>query len=799
MKTAKEIPTIFVVLGATGDLAGRKIFPSLYSLYKKEKLPKLLNIIAFSRRDWSNDRFRKYARKALKKNKKLKLKKATLDSFLDIVTYAKGNFNNLIDFRKLAERLGQIDGEWKVCSNKLYYLAVPPKYYKKIFINLEKSGLTEPCSPEEGWTRVIVEKPFGRDLETAKSLDALLGKLFREEQIYRIDHYLGKEVLQNILAFRFSNNIFEQSWSNRYVDNIEVKLLETEGIEGRGAFYDGVGALRDVGQNHLLQMLALVTMNNPGVLDSDKIRNERERLLGKLKIPARDDVKNFTFRAQYSGYKRVEGVEKNSDTETYFKLRGYINDPRWEGVPFTIEGGKSLKENKKEVVIRFKHPSPCFCPPGSLHDYHNKVIFALEPREEITFRIQSKKPGYKLEVERRSFNLPYHKKSVKGQHTEEYERLLLDCFLGDQTLYVSTKEMEAMWKFSDPVIKEWRDIVVPLEEYEAGSDLIRDKAKRKLGKSFDSRPEKEIGIVGLGKMGSNLTRHLMEKGWKVVGFNRSEGVTKNLKNEGVDPAYTLEALIQKLKKPRLIWLMIPVGDPVRITIEKLSESLERGDMVIDGGNSFYKNSIENGKILTKKGIDFVDVGVSGGPEGARNGACLMIGGNRKLYEYLIPLYVDLSVDRGYEFFDGIGAGHFVKMVHNGIEYGMMQAIAEGMDIMKNSDYKFHLKDVANIYNHGSVIEGKLIKWMKEAYDLFGDNLDSVSGSAGGGGSSGGQLGKNKSEAVWTIEVAKKLRVPVNVIEDAVKAREKSQKKPSYQGKVINALRNRFGGHDIKAD
>jgi len=303
---------------------------------------------------------------------------------------------------------------------------------------------------------------------------------------------------------------------------------------------------------------------------------------------------------------------------------------------------------------------------------------------------------------------------------------------------------------------------------------------------------KEIGIVGLGKMGSGIARQLIEKDWRVFGYNRTIEVTKELVKVGLFGTKSLEDLVGELDTPRVIWIMLPAGKPVDDVIGKFSQLLDKKDVAIDGGNSFYKDSVRRYKKLAKKGIDFVDIGVSGGPKGARYGASLMVGGKRKLYDYLTPLFNDLSVPKGHEHFEGVGAGHFVKMVHNGIEYGMMQAIAEGFDLMRNSDYKLHLKDVAKAYNHGSVIESRLISWMSEAFEKFGSDLKKVSGSAG----SGGAAGLAKSEGKWTLDFAKKVGIETKVIEESISARISSQNKPSFQGKIINALRNRFGGHDI---
>lgn len=781
-KKIESIPTVFVVFGATGDLAKKKIFPSLFHLHQKNRLPKLLNIIGFSRREWDDEKFRDYLKEVLQKHEGDRVK---AEEFLKLFTYKKGDFEIIQGYNKLAEELGRIDDNWKVCANKLFYLAVPPKYYKVIFDHLESSGLTEPCSPEEGWTRVLVEKPFGKNEDTANTLDKHLSELFKEEQIYRIDHYLGKEMLQNILTFRFANNMFEQAWNSKYIESIDIKLLEKGGVEDRGTFYDGVGALRDVGQNHLLQMLSLITMDHPVQFRSEEIREKRAEVLKSLKVPSKLDLKN-SVRGQYETYKEIDGVGDDSETETYFKVKAHLDHPRWQGVSVTLESGKKMGEQLKEIVITFRHPEPCLCPPDG--HYQNRVIFSLEPKEEIRVEMFSKEPGLKMQTRRRVFDLPYRKKKESAQYTEEYEKLLVDAIAGDQTLFISSDEVQAMWKYVDPFVDAWEEGVVPLTKYKVGSKKIREVGVE----DKEERIKKEIGIVGLGKMGKNLSLSLIEKGWKVLGYNRTEKVTKRLEKKGLQGTYSLKELVESLKKPRVIWLMLPAGKPVEEKVTELKDLLSKGDILIEGGNSFFEDSIKNSKILEEKRVEFVDVGVSGGPEGARYGACLMIGGKQGLYEKLLPLYKDISIPEGHEHFEGVGAGHFVKMVHNGIEYGMMQAIAEGFDVFRNSKYKLHLDDIANVYNHGSVIESRLISWMSEAFEKFGDELKEVSGSAG----SGGDAGMEKSEAKWTLDAAKKLGVKAPVIEDAIKSRLESQKKPNYQGKVINALRNMFGGHTI---
>ena len=781
----KNIPTILVAFGATGDLMSKKIVPALFHLFNKRQLPRFFKIVGFSRRDLSDKEFQNSIIKIISKRKDIKASGSHLNSFYNLFSYQQGKFSNKDDYQNLNDALSKIDKKWGVCSNKLFYLAVPPQFYEVIFNNVASSGLTIPCGPEEGWTRVIVEKPFGKDLKSAQQLDNLLNKLFKESQLYRIDHYLAKEMLQNILTFRFSNNIFKKSWDNKLIERIDIKLLERIGVEDRGSFYDDIGALRDVGQNHLLQMLALITMEHPGKFDADSIREKRREILDTLHIPSQSDIKKDTLRAQYKGYRSIKGVNPHSKTETYFKLRASLTSPRWEGVPITLESGKRFKNPIKDITLTFRHPAPCLCPPDK--HYNNKIIFHLEPKEGIAIQFWSKKPGLQMEIEERRFDFLYRSREQKSQYTEEYEKLLLDCIAGDQTLFVSTNEIKAMWKFIDPIIRAWQKNLVPLKTYEPNSDMAA-RLSRAIPRSIPVREaiKKEVGIIGLGKMGGNLARQLLSKKWKVAGFNRNPEVAQKMEREGLAATYSLNELVDKLPKPRVVWLMIEAGKAVDGVIDKLIPLLERGDIIVDGGNSFYKDSIARYKKLKKRGVHFIDAGVSGGPRGALEGASIMIGGERKIFEKLESLFHDMAIPNGYQFFEGPGSGHFIKMVHNGIEYGMMQALAEGFAIMKKYSPALDLKRVANIYNHGSVIESRLVGWLENAFEKHGKDLKRVSGSV-----------MHTGEGEWTVKTAKKLKIKTPVIKDAFNFRVASAKKPNYIGKILSALRNQFGGHSIK--
>jgi len=805
-----HLPTTFVVLGVTGDLMTKKIAPALFNLHEKGLLPAQFRLIGVSRRDWTDDDLKRHIRAILEVKVK-SASPASVASFLKTVVYHKLTFDVFADYVALGDALKKIDDEHGACSNKLFYLSVPPQFYDEIFTNIHKAKLTDLCDANQGWSRVVVEKPFGGDEKSAKALDERIARLFKEDQVYNIDHYLAKETLQNILTFRFFNNLFEDNWGRDLIEKIYVRELENVGAEDRGPFYESVGALRDVGQNHLLEMIALIAMDQPRDMSADAIRAARAALLETIKPLSHAEIAKKTFRAQYDGYRGIKGVDSRSNVETYFKVALELTHPRWKGVPIFIEAGKRIIDPKRdeevtEVEVVFKHDQPCLCAlysakPGE--HFKNSITFRQDPHESITIRFWAKKPGITMQMEERVFNLNLREGGHKSQYTEEYERLLLDCINGDQTLFVSSREIAAMWHFVDPIVKGWAKGLVPLRHYAPDSEAVVVEASLLIDPPENAAASgagteknagahvalrREIGIFGLGKMGANVARQLHEKGWRVVASNRSPGPVEMIQKEGIEGVFSHADLVAQLKGPRIIWLMITAGkgnDDLLFGKQGIVQHLKKGDIVIDAANAFYEDSVRRAKLLKKRGIHFMDVGFSGGPSGARNGGSLMIGGEKQMFERLEPLFRDLSVPGGYSYFGSAGAGHFVKMVHNGIEYGMMQSLAEGFAIMKKSPFKLDLEQVANVYNQGSVIESRLVGWLEDAYKIYGQDLKTVSGSVAYTG-----------EGEWTVKTGKKLKVPVQVIENSFKFRVKSKKSPSYIGKVLSALRNRFGGHAI---
>lgn len=463
MDRATKSPTTIVIFGATGDLARRKLLPSLWHLFRANLLPAEVSVVGMSRDDMSDDDYRKFVHQVVPE---------ASEQFLQALHFQPGEFSENETYKKLATELAQLDEKsFSVCSNKLFYLAVPPTTYDVIFENLAKSGLSIPCQSgkdgeEVGWTRVLVEKPFGRDLETAQELDQKLAKLFQEEQIFRIDHYLAKETVQNIITFRFGNALFEPVWDSGNVHSIKITLHEKLGVGERASFYEGVGALRDVGQNHLLQLLALTTMEDPGSLDPHAIRSARSILLQNLMPLKPSALKTKVVRGQYADYRQMTDVDNATETETFFRLQMEIANKRWQGVPITLEAGKKMAEDKVEIEIAFKEPVSCVCPLEDQH-HQNVLTIRVQPNEGIKLRFWVKKPGLGYEMEPRDLSFSYQEDETDIVMPDAYQKVLYDCIRGDQTLFASTDEVAASWAFITPILENWSQ--VPLQQYEPNS------------------------------------------------------------------------------------------------------------------------------------------------------------------------------------------------------------------------------------------------------------------------------------------------------------------------------------------
>jgi glucose-6-phosphate 1-dehydrogenase len=467
-----------VVFGATGDLTARKLMPALYNLVRDRQVPTGFSIVGFARRDWSDEQFRAAMKEAVSKYSRLPIQEELWDSFAGRLHFVSATFDSVDGYHELGARLEKQDSAHGAAGNRLFYLATPPTAYGQIATRLGEAGLVRGGSGG-GWTRLVVEKPFGRDLTSARALDQELGLVFRERQIFRIDHYLGKETVQNIMAFRFSNGIFEPIWNRRYVDNVQVSVAETVGVEGRGGYYEESGALRDMVQNHLLQVLSLVAMEPIASLRGDAVRDEKAKVFHAV-MPI-EDVSRNTIRGQYEagailgqqvpGYRQEDGVSPQSKVETYAALKLSIENWRWADVPFYLRVGKRLPKRATEVAITFKTPPlHLFQQMASSPDAPapNLLVLRIQPDEGISLRFGAKVPGTRSSV--RPVNMDFrYGASFSGGTPEAYERLLLDAMLGDATLFTRWDGVEAAWELLTPVLQAWEQGACPLEPYEAGS------------------------------------------------------------------------------------------------------------------------------------------------------------------------------------------------------------------------------------------------------------------------------------------------------------------------------------------
>jgi glucose-6-phosphate 1-dehydrogenase len=476
-------PTSLVLLGATGDLARKKLLPALYDLSAAQMLPERFHVVGFSKDDLSTEEYRAFVRTHATERARTK-DHGHLEHFVEHFTYVQGSFDDRAAFMRIKEALEFEDAHIGMCASKLFYLAVPPSFYDTIFEQIAHTKLDRPCTVGEGWVRILVEKPFGSDLDHARKLEDKLSVLFKEEQIYRIDHYLAKDALQNILAFRFSNVLFEDQWNKDFVEAVYMRVYEQFDVSTRGAFFDGVGALRDVGQNHMLQMLALIAMERPEVLSADALRTRRAEVLRTLRIPTTEDIDTTIIKGQYAGYLDTKNVASDSKTETYFALKAHLDDPRWEGVPFYLEHGKAMHTSMSDITIRFRSATNCVCGETQAHEHPNFVRFSISPEQKITLRFWVRKPGLKYELTPEDLVFDRHKAlSMRNGAvvTDAYEEVLFDAICGDQTLFVSSAEQSAAWEYVTAILRLWQDHTPAVYDRESNgpsSKLMREAHER---------------------------------------------------------------------------------------------------------------------------------------------------------------------------------------------------------------------------------------------------------------------------------------------------------------------------------
>jgi glucose-6-phosphate 1-dehydrogenase len=470
--TRRAPPGVLVVVGASGDLTARKLIPAIEQLSRRRLLPQSFAVVGVARTEWSDDNFRQVMNDAVPD---------ASPSWSDVVKssrYVAGDYADRDTFKRLASVLEEVEKDVGATGNRTFYLATIPAVFEEVAAGLGAAGLNRAPNGNSA-ARLVIEKPFGRDLESARHLDAALHRTFREDQIYRIDHYLGKETVQNVLALRFANAIFEPLWNRSYLDHVQITVAESLGVEKRGGFYETAGALRDIVQNHVMQVLSLTLMEPPGSIDANGIRDEKIKALRSVVIPTLEDVKTNVVRAQYDSgwsegvavpaYRQEPDVDPNSQTETYVAMKLEVDNWRWAGVPFYIRTGKRLPKRLTEVALQFKAvPHLAFGRAESRDLRPNALVLRIQPDEGVALRFGAKVPGQAFNVRDVLMDMSYGSAFMEDP-PEAYERLLLDAMAGDPTLFIRSDEVDQAWQIVDPILSAWQARAVPLAGYAAGS------------------------------------------------------------------------------------------------------------------------------------------------------------------------------------------------------------------------------------------------------------------------------------------------------------------------------------------
>jgi glucose-6-phosphate 1-dehydrogenase len=477
-------PCAMVIFGASGDLTSRKLVPALYDLALARLLAREFAVVGCARRPFSDEAFRVHLRQDAEQFARTRpLRPEVWDAFAEGISYVRGDPADPATYGRLREHLDLLDRTRGTCGNRLFYLATPPNLFPEIIAQLGAAGLNRPPTPDS-WVHIVIEKPFGRDLASARALNRQAQAVFEERQIYRIDHYLGKETVQNILAFRFSNRLWEPVWNEQHIDHVQITVAESIGVEDRAGYYDQTGALRDMVQNHMLQLLAMVAMEPPVTFEAEAVRDEKLKVLRALRpIPpaalAANSVTTQVVRGQYGpgwvagqavrGYREEEGVSPTSTTETYVALKVYLDNWRWAKTPFYLRHGKRLPKRATEIAVQFKRPPHLpFGGVAAAGLEPNRLVLRVQPDEGITLQFGAKVPGPTMQL--RSVNMDFlYGSSFLTPSPDAYERLLLDCMLGDRTLFMRADEVEQAWAFVTPILEAWTRETPRFPNYAAGT------------------------------------------------------------------------------------------------------------------------------------------------------------------------------------------------------------------------------------------------------------------------------------------------------------------------------------------
>ncbi|HEU5144606.1 MAG TPA: glucose-6-phosphate dehydrogenase [Dermatophilaceae bacterium] len=467
-------PCSLVLFGVTGDLARKKLMPAIYDLANRGLLPPGFSLVGFARRDWASQDFGKVVHEAVKQHARTPFDEDVWRNLSEGFRFVPGTFDDPAAFDLLARTVRELDDERGTGGNHAFYLSIPPAFFAQVCEQLERCGLTR--SEGDSWRRVIIEKPFGHDLKSAQELNGIVEGVFPPDSVFRIDHYLGKETVQNLLALRFANQLFEPVWNAHYVDHIQITMAEDIGIAGRAGYYDGIGAARDVIQNHLLQLLALTAMEEPVSFDANDLRAEKEKVLSAVRLPG--DLDKEAARGQYArgwqgeqevvGYLEEDGVSPDSATETFAAVKLEVDTRRWAGVPFYLRAGKRLGKRVTEIAVVFRRaPHLPFEHTATEELGQNAIVIRVQPDEGITIRFGSKVPGAQMEVRDVTMDFGYGSSFTEAS-PEAYERLILDVLLGDPPLFPRHEEVESSWRILDPLIRHWARSGKP-EQYTAGT------------------------------------------------------------------------------------------------------------------------------------------------------------------------------------------------------------------------------------------------------------------------------------------------------------------------------------------